>query len=30
MEPVLCTGQLASAGRLLGVEPLLPRALRGT
>jgi hypothetical protein len=28
MEPVSCAGQSTSAGRLLGVGPLLPRALR--
>jgi hypothetical protein len=30
MEPVPCAGQLTSAGRLLGVGTLLPRALQGT
>jgi hypothetical protein len=30
MEPVLCAGQSTSAGQLLGVGPLLPRALWGT
>jgi hypothetical protein len=30
MEPVLCAGQSTPAGQLLGIGPLLPRALRET